>query len=852
MTRMTRERVDRATERDPDPARPGDGDRPRSDPRLDLIGAPAGVGNRQLGRWARTLSRDPRDPTKPITVYIGKPPPPPPPPPPPEAMKRATPENRRLAELIDTLDQLDDDALKNVREQAAAVAVGSSKDQPGAELKLEAAEFLTSRRRLRPLSSSSNASATERRLYVRSLIQEGLTDPTLRKQTEGSFKKALASFTHTNEIAADIAFFEKQAEQFGKEFKSQARQTANRLLSDSLKSMNKVLSSYGLPATSAMLAAERVYHGASVDKEADGVVRMATADKDINTPEHEGKRQDLANEVKNLKNQQLLVAHAQKQANIAVNNAPINGQGPAWDRVKETQQELARERAELARYWIEAEREHPIIAAFRRGEAIEKVDLGALGTDPVRDEMKTVVVQILPKIADIYKAQYLIGLGSEHHGISPLALAPVVALTKTNMFVPDRSLRDGVVKDLVDEAADSDPTWVKVLALALAIVTLIPSGGSSAILIGATGAALAAYSAGAAWQEYDVHKTLSNTDLDLARSLSTEEPSMTGFAVSLVSLGLEAIPLVHAFNTARRIKALMNEGKDVEALVNELNRIGENSPAKVKNLGKEAEEEAAAANREAARGHAHDPVPKPLKPVEPAAEPSALRPPPRDPELVNGVAGVSYTDAKKVQDDIAAELKQHVHGTVAKNPDMAWVMEMLAEAPDTSTNWDLLKILNPYYATVRDPDKVGEFAAFLYQRAAGRQITLRRALQDYVTGGGNPITIKTLKRSVLLEEAPFIDAGFLPGDPHGRFTHMFQEGLIDFVHGRGEGRRLRHLIAHATGPAGPPRRGREFWANVWDAFFDDETGQLDVAAKTHINRPEVLGPLLQKYLGLPL
>jgi hypothetical protein len=164
-------------------------------------------------------------------------------------MKRATPENRRLAELIDTLDQLDDDALKNVREQAAAVAVGSSKDQPGAELKLEAAEFLTSRRRLRPLSSSSNASATERRLYVRSLIQEGLTDPTLRKQTEGSFKKALASFTHTNEIAADIAFFEKQAEQFGKEFKSQARQTANRLLSDSLKSMNKVLSSYGLPAT---------------------------------------------------------------------------------------------------------------------------------------------------------------------------------------------------------------------------------------------------------------------------------------------------------------------------------------------------------------------------------------------------------------------------------------------------------------------------------------------------------------------------------------------------------------------------------------------------------------------------
>ncbi len=817
------------------------------------MGVPPGVGNRQLGRWARTLSRDPRDPTKPITVYIGKPPPPPPPPPPPEAMKRATPENRRLAELIDTLDQLDDAALKNVREQAAAVAVGSSKDQAGAELKLEAAEFLTSRRRLRPLSSSSDASATERRLYVRSLIQEGLTDPTLRKQTGGSFKKALASFTHTGAIAADIAFFEKQAEEFGKEFKSQARQTANHLLSDSLKSMTKVLSSYGLPATSAMLAAERVYHGASLDKEADGVVRMATADKDINTPEHEDKRRDLANEVKNLKNQQLLVAHAQKQANIAVNNAPVSGQGPAWDRVKETQQELARERAELTRYWIEAEREHPIIAAFRRGEDVEKVDLGTLGTDPVRDEMKTVVVQILPKIADIYKAQYLIGLGSEHHGISPLALAPVVALTKTNMFVPDRSLRDGVVKDLVDEAADSDPTWVKVLAVALAIVTLIPSGGSSAVLIGATGAALAAYSAGAAWQEYDVHKTLANTDLDLARSLSTEEPSMTGFAVSLVSLGLEAIPLVHAFNTARRIKALMNEGKDVEALVNELNRIGETSPAKVKNLGKEAEEEAAAANREAARTHPHDPVPKPLKPVEPAAEPSALRPPPRDPELPHDFAGVSYTEAKKLQGDLAAGLKQYVHGTVDKNPDMAWVIEMLAEAPDTSTNWQLLKVLNRDYATVRDPDKIAEFAVFLYQRAAERRTTVRRALLEYVGGGTSPRTITSLERSDLLRDQPFVDLGFSTGDPHGRFTHMFQEGLIDFVHGPGEGRKLRQLVARTTGPPGAVRREKEFWATTWDAFFDDETGRLDVPKDPkHINRPEILGPLLQRYLGLPL
>jgi hypothetical protein len=48
------------------------------------------------------------------------------------------------------------------------------------------------------------------------------------------------------------------------------------------------------------------------------------------------------------------------------------------------------------------------------------------------------------------------------------------------------------------------------------------------------------------------------------------------------------------------------------------------------------------------------------------------------------------------------------------------------------------------------------------------------------------------------------------------------------------------------------RRGKEFWATVWDAFNDDETGQLDVAGSTHINRPEVVGPLLLRFLGLPL
>jgi hypothetical protein len=820
-----------------------------------MLGLPPGLSNRQLARWARTLSRDATS----VGVYIMRPPPPPPP---PEAMKRATPENRRLADLIDTLDQLDDAALRRVRESTAlATAAGGRPDAAaGQELKLEATEFLAQRRRIAPLSLKSEDSPTARRLFVRTSIQDGITKG-------GSFKKALSAFRHAqldhmkgdafersaasfkraSELEPDIKFYEQQAESFGRDFTRQARMNATRLLDGSLKAMGEVLSSYGIPAGTVGRSAERLVGGASsLDAEADRVVSLAAKEKQIDAPGHVAHRHDLATEIKNLRNQQLLVAEAKKRANLAVNNAPINGQGPTWDLVKESRQRLAHEQAALKRYWIEAERKHPIIAAFRRGEDIEKVDLGTLGIDSVQDDMKIVVLKILPKVVDILRVKHLVALGPENHGISPCALTPVVALTRANMFIPDGSLRAGVVKDLVDDAADTDPTWVKAVAIALAIVTLIPSGGTSlAIPIGMASASFAAYSAGSAWREYDINRSLANTDLDLARSLSTVEPSLTGFAVSLVTLGLEAIPLIHAFNTARKIKALMNEGKNVEHLVSELNRLGEASPAKVKGLGEEARAEAEAANRQAAKAVA-------AAPEAPGGAPAPLKPPPRDPTLHENVPGVTYTDARQLQEDLATELKQHLHGTADMNPDMAWVMEHIAEAPDTSTNWQLLKVLKPYYATIRDPDKAAEFAAFLYRTAAQRRITVRRALVEYVSGAATPISIRDLGKAELLKDVPFIDLGFAR-DTHGAYTHMFQEGLIDFAHGRGEGRRLRHLIGRATGPPGVRQGTQEFFGTVWDAFYDDLTGNpTDPTTGTHVNRPEVLGPLLQKYIGLPL
>ena len=116
-------------------------------------------------------------------------------------------------------------------------------------------------------------------------------------------------------------------------------------------------------------------------------------------------------------------------------------------------------------------------------------------------------------------------------------------------------------------------------AFALAIVTLLPSGGASlAIPAGMAAASIAVYSVDKEWDKYSTQKTLVNTDLDLARSLSTEEPSLTGFALSLVNLGFEMIPLVGAFNKARKLKALVHAGEEAsdvaQLTVGELNALG--------------------------------------------------------------------------------------------------------------------------------------------------------------------------------------------------------------------------------------------------------------------------------------
>ena len=160
------------------------------------------------------------------------------------------------------------------------------------------------------------------------------------------------------------------------------------------------------------------------------------------------------------------------------------------------------------------------------------------------------------------------------------------------MFIPKGSLRDGAINDAVSDAKRR--RFVRLLqlaAFALAAVTFIPSRARRwASRRASARSGLLAHYAVEEWELYSNEKVLSNTHIDLARSLATEEPSLTGFAFSLAGLGLELLPLAGAFNRARKLRKLVVEGKettvDARRLLKELDELGSDHGAP--DLGKRA------------------------------------------------------------------------------------------------------------------------------------------------------------------------------------------------------------------------------------------------------------------------
>jgi hypothetical protein len=456
----------------------------------------------------------------------------------------------------------------------------------------------------------------------------------------------------------------------------------------------------------------------------------------------------------------------------------------------------------------------------------------------------------------------------------------VVALTQANMFIPAGSIRAGVVRDRVQAARDDRESWlVSALSLALALVTLVPTGGTSLAMVGVASATLATYSTLRELEQFELHKVLADTDLDRARALMQGDPSLARFVTSLLALGLEGLPLLHAITAARQLRVAVRSGDDTSRLVRQINDV--TGEAK---LGEQALADAQAAERRAARAGGEQPPKAPHEPTVRLPGPGAQ--PSRVPELFMG-----YRDRHEVADAMRNALRGQ---TVADTPqqirsgmavadlpkDWHFIERALAKATPADAAREVQELLPIVQTSLRDPDLYAEVIADAWERARRANGSIRDALVEMAKETGK---VKVIGQDKLLRPAQFYkryggDAVFwvdnpLLMEPHGAMTHLVQ----DLVVSRG----LRRAGKRLTGPEFRARLGRlrgsvaraEFETAEALTFLDKgsigatatET-QLSVGdyvwrltydlyqrndLPTHINQPEAIGAIFDKLIFSP-
>ncbi|HKO27057.1 MAG TPA: hypothetical protein VJU80_06330 [Solirubrobacteraceae bacterium] len=845
---MTSAAVQRSAEAEP--ARPGAG--PKSSPGpAGLDGLRAAAGNRGFANYVLTLARQPATqapPARSVTVLLAAPPPPPQ----IHASERATIPNRRLAALIDEIDRLSNAEVIDRRrsEMLEAEALSGTTDVKSHQLALEATEYVAGYRHLEPLRAYYTVDTpANRRRNVRVALEEGVRE-------HHSFKKAFAQLADSPASEDARRFFEHEEQAFRTAFSHQAKATALSMLDASQREMERVLIGYGLPVQAAIYAADRLSRDvkdADADTEANAVIKRALQTGDVDTQEHEDKRQDLAETVGRLKRQKALFDQLEHEAGRAALDVPINGTGPKADAMMAKKAQAQAERLKLRQMWIAAERSHPILTAYRHGGPVENVDLGTLDTDPVNTEMHAVLAKLLPKLADLLEAKRKITAGEKY--LSALSIPSVVAMTKANMFIPRGSIRDGIANDLAEEAG-TESKWIILGAILLALVTFLPSGGASlGIAAGMASVGMAAYSAVHDWEKYSQQKMLSDTDLDIARSLSSEEPSLTPFIVSLISLGLEPLALLSAFNKARRIKALANSGEDTTAIVNELNQIGTKSGKKLDEVLDELEAEQQTTKAVKAAG-------------------------PKIPKIKDTAFG--FLDRADARAGALRRLSA-MRGEMPKRWDM---LKAALQQTDGEVNRRLLGLVDRQMAALRDADAWAEVIADTWEIAARmRKPNFRKALLKLASKRG----LKTVKVPGVMKGTSFfdefvvsgkglIDPGLAVGDIqlHGELTHLMQDLVVDSKLGAGASASFRKLLKDAEGtiwrfvPGRPGvvtrfgaydgyvnraynatflpnenvmKTGDYVWRFTYDLFY------LDPALR-RMPQPEAMGPVLDGLFGL--
>lgn len=286
-----------------------------------------------------------------------------------------------------------------------------------------------------------------------------------------------------------LALMDHDAEAFRGAFRTETRHAALSMLDASTTAIDSTLRSYGIASGAFRLgdAAQKVARDpAALDAEVDQWVALSSrmdSNRAAFTAGH-GKRDDLAREAQQLRvlqasiaalsSEQLRLTTLVQSEHPQHPGSPRAPAQPDWraidaraaqrgsmqssarnpfeqlpapttespqQRLEFVRGALRARRAQFQAAWIQAERQHPVLAAYRGTKAPDASSLTEL-TDAGSDEatMRSVVRHVLPKLGNIYRTKAaLLGAGGT---LDPLQLAPAVELTKQRMFVPQDSTRD--------------------------------------------------------------------------------------------------------------------------------------------------------------------------------------------------------------------------------------------------------------------------------------------------------------------------------------------------------------------------------------------------------------------------
>jgi hypothetical protein len=263
---------------------------------------------------------------------------------------------------------------------------------------------------------------------------------------------------------------------------------------------------------------------------------LAGAAKDL-----KAKRDEIADVA--LRRDRLLRHHSYPRGGIVTTELPEENR-PEHERLGRLIEDKRREYDILRASY---EDRYPILASY----ASDPASIARIGRGPSPETAAILNEQIYQKLGHIQQVRDELAPGGR---VKIWKLPDIVALTKgATGAVAGTSLgamRSRVVDDEV-RRVQAVEFWTNLalgaLAIGLALLAAIPTGGSSLVAgvaaVAALGSAgLSVYTAAQHVQEYQLERAMAGTDFDRARAVSSEDPSLFWLAVDILGAALDVGP----------------------------------------------------------------------------------------------------------------------------------------------------------------------------------------------------------------------------------------------------------------------------------------------------------------------